>query len=327
MRTTAGMTPTPRAEQLALPVRKALDELGRALEPETFSPASAEHRFVIAVNNYAAVVLAAPLVAKCRVLAPRVTLALRPSLSLNVPELLERAELDVAISAIDAQADRFVSRVLLTDRYVVVMRRRHPAARRTLDLATFAKLPQLVISSSGEDISFLDAALAAHGHARSVALSRCPYLSAGPILAHSDMVAVLGRQIALEFRRLYPIEIRDLPLDIPRLHSILLWHRRLDDQPAHRWLRETALAVSVAISSTHVYRLNRQQLRDTAQLTQNSMPAQGRSGSYASIRPGSAPSNRRGGSTRRSETRWPPPSTATRPAWRGCPSRESGRSR
>ena len=246
VRTPAGMTPTPRAEQLALPVRRALDELGQALEPETFSPASAERRFVIAVNNYAAVVLGARLVAKCRELAPRVRLALRPSLSLNVAELLERAELDVAISAIDAPADRFVSRVLLTDRYVVVMRRRHPAARRTLDPATFAKLPQLVISSSGEDISFLDVALAAHGHARSVALE-APYLSAGPILAHSDMVAVLGRQIALEFRRLYPIEIRDLPFDIPRLHSILLWHRRLDDQPAHRWLRETALAVGAAI--------------------------------------------------------------------------------
>ena len=61
------------------------------------------------------------------------------------------------------------------------------------------------------------------------------------------MVAVLGRQIALEFRRLYPIEIRNLPFDIPRLHSIMLWHRRFDDHPAHRWLRETAVAVGAAI--------------------------------------------------------------------------------
>jgi DNA-binding transcriptional LysR family regulator len=246
VRTPAGMTPTPRAEQLAFPVRKALDELRQALEPETFAPASAERRFVVAVNNYAAAVLAAPLVARCRELAPRVSLSLRPSLSLNVTELLERAELDVAISAVDAPADRFVSRILIADRYVVVMRRRHPATRRALDLATFAKLPQLVISSSGEDISFIDAALAAHGHARTVALE-APYLAAGPILAQSDMVAVLGRQIALEFRRLYPIEIRELPFDAPRLHSIMLWHRRLDDQPAHRWLRETAVAVGAAI--------------------------------------------------------------------------------
>ena len=247
VRTPAGMTPTPRAEQLAQPVRKALDDLKQALEPETFSAATAERRFVVAVNNYAAVVLAAALVAKCRELAPGIRLSLRPSgtLNVNVPDLLERGELDLAVSAVEAPADRFVSRVLLADRYVVVMRRRHPAARRALDLATFAKLPHLLISSSGEDISFIDSALAAHGLARSVALE-APYLSAGPILAQSDMVAVLGRQIALEFRRLYPIEVRELPLDSPHLRSIMLWHRRLDDQAAHRWLRQTALLVAGA---------------------------------------------------------------------------------
>jgi DNA-binding transcriptional LysR family regulator len=246
VRTPAGMIPTPRAEQLAIPVRRALDELQVALEPERFLASTSERRFVVAVNNYAAVVLAAPLVARCRESAPRVGLSLRPSGSLNMADLLERADLDLAITAADTPADRFASRVLLEDRYVVVMRRRHPAARRKLDLATFAKLPHLVISSTGEDIGFIDSTLASHGHARSVVLE-APYLSAGSVLAESDMVAVLGRQIALEFRRAYPIEIRDLPFASPSLRSIMLWHRRFDDQPALRWLRETAVSVAGTI--------------------------------------------------------------------------------
>src|SRR3954466_2591947 len=57
IRTPDGMAPTPRAEQLALPLRDALSELQRALEPEAFVPAEAERRFALAVNNYAAVVL------------------------------------------------------------------------------------------------------------------------------------------------------------------------------------------------------------------------------------------------------------------------------
>jgi DNA-binding transcriptional LysR family regulator len=239
VRTPAGMMPTPRAEQLALPVRRALDELQLALEPETFSAATAERRFAIAVNNYAAVVLAAPLIAKCRELAPGIRLSLRPSGTLNLADLLERGELDLAISALDAPAARFASRVLVEDRYVAVLRRGHPAAFGALNLATFAGLPQLLISSSGEDISFVDTVLAAHGQARSVMLE-VPYLSAGPVLAQSDMVAVLGRRIALEFCRSYAVEIQELPFASPKLRSVMLWHRRLDDQPAHRWLRETA---------------------------------------------------------------------------------------
>lgn len=246
VRTPEGMIPTPRAEQLAVPVRRALDELKLALQPETFSASTSERRFVLAVNNYAAVVLAAALVAKCRELAPRVGLSLRPSGSLDMADLLERAEIDLAISATDTAADRFASRVLLEDRYVVVMRRRHPGARRKLDLSTFARLPHLVISSTGEDIGFVDSALASHGHVRSVVLE-APYLSAGPVLAQSDMIAVLGRQIALEFRRSYPIQIRELPFDSPSLRSIMLWHRRLNDQPAQRWLRQTAVTVAAAI--------------------------------------------------------------------------------
>ena len=42
VRTPTGMSPTPRAERLARPVRRALDELQLALEPDVFSPATAE---------------------------------------------------------------------------------------------------------------------------------------------------------------------------------------------------------------------------------------------------------------------------------------------
>lgn len=238
VRTPAGMMPTPRAEQLAVPIRQALDTLQLALEPDTFTPATAERRFAIAVNNYAAVVLTPPVIARCRDQAPGIRLALRPSGTLDLPDLLERSELDLAISTRDAPAERFVSQLLIEDRYVLVMRRGHPAAQGQIDIAGFARLPQLVISSSGDDMGFIDAALTAQGTVRNIALE-VPYLSAGPVLAQSDMVAVLGRQIALEFSTAYPIEIRELPFAAPALRSIMLWHRRFDDQPAHRWLRET----------------------------------------------------------------------------------------
>ena len=246
VRTPEGMMPTPRAEQLADPVRQALDKLQLALEPETFSASTADRRFIVAVNNYAAVVLAAPFIAKCHDLAPRIRLLLRPSGSLNMAELLERADIDLAISAAESPGSRHLSHLLVADRYVIVMRRHHPAARRKLDLTTFAKLPHLGISSTGEDMSFIDKELGLRGHSRSLALE-APFLTAGPVLAQSDMVAVLGRHIALEFRRSYPIVIRELPFESPSLRSVMLWHRRLDDQPAQRWLRQTAVLVAGAI--------------------------------------------------------------------------------
>src|SRR2546427_10557814 len=79
IRTPQGMVPTPRAEQLALPLRQALADMQRALEPETFVAAQANRRFSIAINNYAAIVRAAPLVAAVAAAAPPPPPRLRPS--------------------------------------------------------------------------------------------------------------------------------------------------------------------------------------------------------------------------------------------------------
>src|SRR5712691_2333697 len=57
IRSPKGMVPTPRSEQLALPVRAALHALQHSLEPTQFDPSTATKQFRIAVDNYAAVVL------------------------------------------------------------------------------------------------------------------------------------------------------------------------------------------------------------------------------------------------------------------------------
>lgn len=248
IRAPEGMLPTPRAEELARPVRRALGELQAALEPEQFVPAQADRHFTIAVNNYAAVVLAGPMMTNFASMAPKVRMSLRPSGTLDLRELLDRGDLDLVIASSHPTAERFASRLLLEDRYVAVLRRGHPATQARFDLKIFARMTHLSISSSGEDLRFVDAALGNHGLTRDVALE-APYLSAGAILIQSDMVAVLGYQIAREFQRAYPIELMDLPFESPALHSVMMWHRRFDDQPAHCWLRETLHFVAKGLAT------------------------------------------------------------------------------
>ncbi len=243
VRTPSGMLPTPRAEQLALPVRKALNDLQVAVEGDSFDPAAEDRRFTIAVNNYAAVVAAGPIVAAARAHAPKVRLSLLPSGTLNLADKLDRGELDLAISARALDGERFASRVLIEDRFVAVLRSGHPGLRKKLTVASLAELQHLAISSSGESLDFLDEVLQARNSARSVA-SDVPYLSAGAVLIQSNLTAILGRKLASEFRRAYPIEIRDLPFEAPRLQSVMSWHRRFDDVPAHRWLRDTIVAAT-----------------------------------------------------------------------------------
>jgi DNA-binding transcriptional LysR family regulator len=241
IRTPEGMVPTARAEQLAAPLRRALSEMQLALEPEDFVPRQANRHFTIAVNNYAAVAMSPALVAAAAEAAPSVQLDLRPSGTLRIVDLLDRGELDLAIGIFADPGERFGLAPLLEDRFVLAMRRDHPAEPRALTADAIAALGYLEISSSHEDTGFIDDWLGEHGLERRIA-HRAPYLSMARILSQSDLAAILCRRIAEAYVQIDKLQLRELPCPSPRVAIGMLWHRRLENQPAHRWLRELAEA-------------------------------------------------------------------------------------
>jgi DNA-binding transcriptional LysR family regulator len=248
VRTPDGMLPTPLAARLADPVQRALLELRTALEAEGFLPGEARQRFVIAVNNYAAIALVGPILQRARALAPHVQFRFRPSGTLDAPDMLDRGELDLALVATAPRLQRFQSLTLIDDDFVGVVRRSHPILEGGLDMPAFAALSHLTISSSGDDLSALDEALSRAGLTRQIALE-VPYLSAGPVITQSDMIAIMARHIGEEFRRAFPVELVTLPIQPARLQATMVWQSRFQDQPAHRWLRDTIRSVSSELST------------------------------------------------------------------------------
>jgi DNA-binding transcriptional LysR family regulator len=238
VRSPNGMVPTPQAEQLATPIRIALEGLQQSLEPMQFEPAKAVATFRIAVDNYAAIVLVAPLAVHIARIAPGVTLDFRPSGTLNVPELLDRNELQLAMGPPGVNGERFSVRRLLQDQFVVVHRKGHPAAReRGLPAEKLASLPQLEISSAQFGADFVEAGPARSKPAAKPAV-RAPFLSAAQILTTSDLVSVLPLNVALSMTRSHPLVFRRLLRSPKPIEAAMIWLRRLDNQPAHAWLRD-----------------------------------------------------------------------------------------
>lgn len=237
VRAPLGMMPTPCAERLAIPVRVALDGLQEALEPDEFEPGKATQSFKIAVDNYAAIVLVAPIAAKVAELAPGVRLDFRPSGTLDVLDLLDRSELHLAVGPSDVIAERFRRKRLIQDEFVLVMRRDHPLSKDSeISKEALAGTPQLEISSAqfGSETT-----LGAEGSARPNrrAVVRAPVLSAARILATSDLVAVFPMKVALEMTRSRELVHRRLTRTPKPIEASMVWLRRLDNQPAHAWLR------------------------------------------------------------------------------------------
>lgn len=239
-----GMMPTPRAEQLAMPVRAAMDGLQEALEPDEFEPGTATQSFKIAVDNYAAIVLVAPIAANVAKLAPGVRLDFRPSGTLNVLDLLDRSELHLSVGASDVNAERFTRKRLIQDEFVAVTRRDHPLSKDELvSKEALADARQLEISSA----HFGNETMGIESSAKPKRQSgiRAPILSAARILATSDFVCVLPLKVAIEMTRSPELTYRGLARPPKAIETSMVWLRRLDNQPAHAWLRnEIAKAVN-----------------------------------------------------------------------------------
>ena len=152
---------------------------------------------------------------------------------------LDNGVVELALTSLVEGGDRFKCVGLLEDDYVATLASDHAdAAKPELSIERFSALPHIGITSSGDDAQFVDDALSEQGLARLVSV-KAPLHSIVSILIGSHAVAVLPRRVAEDLAAHCPLAIQALPFPSPRIALSMIWHRRLDNHPAHRWLRET----------------------------------------------------------------------------------------
>jgi DNA-binding transcriptional LysR family regulator len=139
------------------------------------------------------------------------------------------------------------SQVLAEEDWVCIGRRGHPALRRRLSLKTFASLRHLAISypDPGGGSGMIDRLLAAHGLTRTCPATVPHFMTLPFHVAQTDCIATLPRSLARLFARVLPLQLAEAPL--PRSTPIsLVWHSRVDGDPAQRWLRKMIVEVFAA---------------------------------------------------------------------------------
>jgi DNA-binding transcriptional LysR family regulator len=129
--------------------------------------------------------------------------------------------------------------LIAEDSFVAVLRKRHPADRsREMDPQALSTLPFLQISSAKfgtESDSFENGARSA----KRTPEVRAPFLSAAAILEGSDLVSILPLKVAQALVKTHELCFRPLSRPPRPAQTAMIWLRRLDNQPAHGWLRST----------------------------------------------------------------------------------------
>jgi len=247
LRTSHGVVPTPRARELAAPVREALRLLEQTLGPRVFDPAASTRTFVLIASDYVEFVLLPRLLARTGRDAPGVRIQTLPWGLHQVPEELAHGSADLMIGFYDKVPAHHREAPLFEERYACIVRKGHPVVRDRLTLRTYTSLKHIMVSQTAGATSGIDRALAALGRSREVGLRVSHFLNVPPLVASTDLVAALSRRVAEPFARMLPLRVFEPPLKLRTSRIGMVWHDSLHDDPAHRWLRDVIAEVSAEV--------------------------------------------------------------------------------
>ena len=250
VRASAGMEPTPLAEQLWAALEPALGQIDAALrDVRRFDPGTAELTFCLAAPDDLEFVLVPRLLERLAADAPGVTLVVRPSDFQTLLDRLDRSDTDLALSATPTRGieRRHRTWALYREGFSVLYDRERLGLRGDLGLDAYLRTPHLMLSVSGELRGPIDDALERIGQSRKLRCAVSHFPTIPFILKAQAALATLPSTAAHYFARTFDLELTPPPLVTPSFEVSLAWHARTDADPAHCWFRSLVAEIVQAI--------------------------------------------------------------------------------
>ena len=124
---------------------------------------------------------------------------------------------------------------LFRDRFIGVVRKGHALSRGKITLSRYAAGKHICVSRRGLESGPIDEALRPLGLEREIVTIVGGFSTALALARVSDLIASVPERHTGNLRTgMYDFP---LPVTIPEITISMLWHLRLDADPAHRWLR------------------------------------------------------------------------------------------
>ncbi|NRQ37874.1 LysR family transcriptional regulator [Nonomuraea sp. NN258] len=242
VRSGRGLVPTPRAVELRERVRGLVEEAEAVLRPAPeLNLATLDRTFALRASDGFVERFGPELVAGVGGAAPGVRLRFLQKTGKDARPLRDGlADLETGVIEHALPPD-VLSRPLFTDRFIGVVRAEHPLAGAKVTVAGYASARHVHVSRRGLTEGLVDEAFAPTGRRREVVTVVDGFGAALALARGADLVATVPDRHTANLRhgmRSFP-----LPFRSPEVTVSLLWHVRLDADPAHRWLRERVTEV------------------------------------------------------------------------------------
>jgi DNA-binding transcriptional LysR family regulator len=248
VRTSGGMSPTERAEDLQPKIREVVVSIQNVVQPDRqFDAARASRVFRISVSDYSESTLLPHMLRRMRLEAPDVTLDILTPSDVSFQDL-EQGGVDLVINRFDVLPQSFHQRPIWRDGFSCIFNSQNPI-RKNFNLETYLEAGHVWVSKTGmgvgvgmepgasQSLGWIDEALAKLGKERRIRVFTRHYEAAMRLADLRDLIVTLPSKAANRLKDDRSVIILPPPFEIPEFELTMAWSPLLQHNPAHQWMR------------------------------------------------------------------------------------------
>lgn len=236
------MQPTPYALVLTAPVREILLTIKSSITAKpVFDPASSKRHFRIVTSDYLISVLFSQVIQQISQEAPHITFEI---LGPDSHELLIRGEVDLVMVPERYIVEGHPSQLLFEEEHVCVVWKDNPLIGDSISLDQYVEMGHVSVSfGRTRHMSIEQWLMNQYGFSRRLEVITHDFNTLPQLIVGTHRIATMHQRLARLYAKHLPLRILPPPVNIPIMREFMLWHRSLDGDQMHRWLREKISAI------------------------------------------------------------------------------------
>lgn len=231
-----GLVATPRADAMRDEVHRLVEDARAVLRPTAAVNLYALARdFVLRTSDGFAETVGPELIERIGCEAPNVRVRFIRKLDKHSTGLRD-GTIDLETGVVGKTIGPEVrAQSLFTDRYIGVVRAGHALTSGLIDAERYAACRHVQVTRQGLDLGAIDENLHEAGLKRQVVTTVDGFAAALALARNSDLVATVPERHTAGLREGMVTFL--LPTETAEFTVSMLWHPRMEGDPAHRWLR------------------------------------------------------------------------------------------
>ncbi|MBT1444566.1 LysR family transcriptional regulator [Shewanella sp. JM162201] len=235
-----GITPTAAAHQLYRGLSHAMDDISASLDAfNQFDPHTSTRQFTVYTYEAASHTLQPALAPLLSGLALGIVFKDMTSHPEHVYQALYSGSADMVIDILPPAGNNLKSQLLIEEQFVCVAAKDHPRLNGSLSTEQFAAERHCILNLNRRGLSLGEIFCEEPLPERRIYCENSSEISMMASISRSDAIGIAPLRLAQSFAPMLQLQLLPFPFKSRPIPVYMVWPRRLDNQPAHRWLRDT----------------------------------------------------------------------------------------